>query len=52
VAATKREWASMLVDAGDLDGARALVDAALEDLGDRPLVRRRQQADAILARLS
>jgi class 3 adenylate cyclase len=52
VAATKLDWASMLVDSGDLDGARALVDAALADLGDRPLVRRRQQADAVLARLS
>jgi hypothetical protein len=50
--ATKLDWASMLVDAGDLDGARALVDAALEDLGDRPLVRRRQQADAVVARLA
>lgn len=51
LAATRLDWASMLVDAGDLDGAATLVHAALDDIGDRRLVRRRRQAEALLAQI-
>ena len=50
LAATRLDWADMLLESGDPDGARALVHAVLEDIGDLPLVRQRRRAEATLER--
>jgi tetratricopeptide (TPR) repeat protein len=50
LAATRLDWADMLLDSGDREGARALAEAALEDIGDLPLLRQRRRAEATLER--
>jgi class 3 adenylate cyclase/tetratricopeptide (TPR) repeat protein len=50
LAAARLEWADMLLDRGDLDGAAELAEQALSDIGELPLVRQRRRAELVLAR--
>ena len=50
LAATRLDWADMLLDSGDRAGAAALASAALQDIGDLPLERQKRRANATLER--
>jgi hypothetical protein len=45
--ATRLDWADMLDASGDREGAQALAEAALADIGSLPLQRQRRRAEAM-----